>query len=89
MPKKCPHRAATRSPLEMESLENIQRQNCSSEGCVIQNHRGYGLDYLEPNVLLKGPPMMDNYHVTDSHLNLKEAASEADVTQGKWKEQEG
>lgn len=27
---------------------------------------------------------MDNYHVTDSNLNLKEAASEVDGTQGKW-----
>lgn len=49
----------------------------------------YGLDYLEPNMLLKGPTMMDIYHVTDSYLNLKEAASKVDATQGKWEEQEG
>lgn len=37
----------------------------------------------------KGPTTMDNYHVTDSNLNLKEAASEVDGTHGKWEEQEG
>lgn len=47
------------------------------------------MDYLDPNMLLKGSTMMDNYHVTDSYLNLKEAASEVDVIQGKWEGQEG
>lgn len=49
----------------------------------------HGVDYLDPNILLKGPTMMDNYQVTDSYLNLKEAASEVDVTHRKWEEQEG
>lgn len=49
----------------------------------------HGVDYLDPNMLLKGPTMMDNYQVTDSYLNLKEADSEVDVTHRKWKEQEG
>lgn len=44
---------------------------------------------LDSNMLLKGPTMMDSYHATDSYLNLKEAASEGDITQGKWVEQEG
>lgn len=44
----------------------------------------YGLDYLDPNMLLKGPTVVDNYHVTDSYLNLQEADSEVDITQGKW-----
>lgn len=44
---------------------------------------------LDSNMQQKGPTTMDNYHVTDSNLNLKEAASEVDGTQGKWEEQEG
>lgn len=42
LPKKYPHRK-TRSPLEKKSLENIQRQNCSSKWWVIQNYIDYGL----------------------------------------------
>lgn len=42
LPKKYPDRK-TRSPLEMESLDNIQRQSCSSKWWVIQNHMDYGL----------------------------------------------
>lgn len=44
---------------------------------------------LDSNMQQKGPTTMDNYHVTDSNLNLKEAASEVDGTQEKWEEQEG